>query len=273
MESVTAALRSRLRLFSALGLAAFAVLALSGCQSASMLGKGGGDALITGSTGEPSFKETSAAAKRWQADPGDIQAGLRYASMLKNMQQNGKALDVLAELARRNPQNGELLAMYGKELAEAGRGKEAAEVLKPLAASGKADWKVHSALGSALDQQGQHAEARQAYQMALQQRPEEISVHNNLGMSFALEGNLKEAENTLRRTAALPAAARQPRVRQNLALVVGLQGRFDEAREIASKDLPPQQIEANMAYLKSMLAQPNTWQQLKPHADGAAGSG
>jgi Flp pilus assembly protein TadD len=57
-------------------------------------------------------------------------------------------------------------------------------------------------------------------------------------------------------------------VRQNLALVVGLQGRFDEARQIASADLPPDQVEANMAYLQKMLAQPNTWQQL---ADKPAG--
>jgi len=45
--------------------------------------------------------------------------------------------------------------------------------------------------------------------------------------------------------------------------VVGLQGRFEEASAIASKDLPPQQVEANMAYLKTMLSQPNTWQQLQ----------
>ena len=53
------------------------------------------------------------------------------------------------------------------------------------------------------------------------------------------------------------------RLRQNLALVVGLQGRFDEAKQIASKDLPPVQVEANMTFLRTMLAQPDSWQQLK----------
>jgi len=52
-------------------------------------------------------------------------------------------------------------------------------------------------------------------------------------------------------------------VRQNLALVVGLQGRFDEARSIASKDLPPDEVDANLAYLQQMLSQPNTWAQLQ----------
>ena len=57
--------------------------------------------------------------------------------------------------------------------------------------------------------------------------------------------------------------ANAPRVRQNLALVVGLQGRFDEARKIASEDLPPNEVEANLAYLQQMLSQPNTWKQLQ----------
>jgi Flp pilus assembly protein TadD len=62
---------------------------------------------------------------------------------------------------------------------------------------------------------------------------------------------------------AQPAAASNPRIRQNLALVVGLQGRFDEAKKIASEDLPPDQVEANMAYLQQMLASQNTWAKLK----------
>ena len=42
-----------------------------------------------------------------------------------------------------------------------------------------------------------------------------------------------------------------------------LQGRFDEAKKIASEDLPPDQVEANMAYLQQMLASSNTWAKLK----------
>jgi Flp pilus assembly protein TadD len=42
-------------------------------------------------------------------------------------------------------------------------------------------------------------------------------------------------------------------VRQNLALVVGLQGRFAEAESIVKADLPPDEATANVAYLKQML--------------------
>jgi Flp pilus assembly protein TadD len=84
-----------------------------------------------------------------------------------------------------------------------------------------------------------------------------------MGMSYALEGKLPEAEKILRLAVSNSNAEKLPRIRQNLALVVGLQGRFDEARTIASQDLPPDQVEANLAYLQQMLAQPNTWAQLQ----------
>ena len=81
-------------------------------------------------------------------------------------------------------------------------------------------------------------------------------------MSFALQGKLPEAEKVLKIALAESGSAAVPRVRQNLALVVGLQGRFDEARKIAAADLPPDQVEANLAYLQQMLAKPNTWAEL-----------
>jgi Flp pilus assembly protein TadD len=42
-------------------------------------------------------------------------------------------------------------------------------------------------------------------------------------------------------------------VRQNLALVVGLQGRFAEAESIARADRPAEEAAANVAYLKQLL--------------------
>ena len=47
-------------------------------------------------------------------------------------------------------------------------------------------------------------------------------------------------------------------MRQNLALVVGLQGRFAEAEKIARADLSPEEAAANVAYLRQMLASRRT---------------
>jgi Flp pilus assembly protein TadD len=71
-----------------------------------------------------------------------------------------------------------------------------------------------------------------------------------------LSKDLPKAEETLRQALASPGAS--ARVRQNLGLVVGLQGRFAEAETIVKADLPPDQAAANVAYLKEMLNRNDT---------------
>jgi Flp pilus assembly protein TadD len=96
-----------------------------------------------------------------------------------------------------------------------------------------------------LDQLGRHQDAQRHYLTALKIVPNEPSVLSNLGLSYALSKDLKNAEATLRLAVAQHSA--DPRVRQNLALVIGLEGRFGEAEQIARADLPPDQAAANGA--------------------------
>ena len=241
--------------------------AISACQSKTA-SLGSLDGLNTASTSPASFKKTTELGNRWQGDQKNVGLGLAYAAELEKLGQIDQQLQVLAALSAQNPQNADLQAVYGKKLIAAGRSGEAIQVLKIVADNGTGDWRILSALGSAYDQQGQYSAARGTYQKALALQPNQISVLNNMGMSHALEGNLKQAEQTLRSAMALPEGKSLPRLRQNLALVVGLQGRFEESRQIASEDLPPEEVEANMAYLQKMLSQPNTWQQLSGDAQG-----
>jgi Flp pilus assembly protein TadD len=113
-----------------------------------------------------------------------------------------------------------------------------------------------SVQGAVLDEMGRHDEAQRHYLTALKIVPNEPSVLSNLGLSYALSKDLTKAEQTLRQAAAQQPA--DPRVRQNLALVVGLQGRFAEAENIARADLPPDQAAANVAYLRQMLSHKTT---------------
>jgi Flp pilus assembly protein TadD len=114
------------------------------------------------------------------------------------------------------------------------------------------DWRILSVQGTALDQLGKHQEARSYYESALRISPDEPSVLSNLGLSYVLSRDLPKAEATLRRAQATGRA--DGRVRQNLALAVGLQGRFAEAETIARADLPADEAAANVAILKQMLA-------------------
>ena len=114
------------------------------------------------------------------------------------------------------------------------------------------DWRILSVQGTALDRLGRHDEARRYYANALKIKPDEPSVLSNLGMSYVLSKQLAKAEETLRR--AYGSARADTRIRQNLALAVGLQGRFAEAESIVNAGLPAEEAAANVAYLKQMLA-------------------
>lgn len=235
---------------------------LPGCsKTGSQLGSAT-SSLNTASTTPVSLNALADLNDKWQANPKDVGKGLAYASGLESMGQTDQALGVYQRLSESDPSNAKIAGLYGRKLVAAGKAEQAIPILEGAEQQGETDWRVMSALGTAYDQQGQYQKARQQYARALATDPQNPTVMNNLAMSYALEGNLKEAEKELRAADALPRSKSEPRIRQNLALVVGLQGRFDEATKLAQQDLPPQQVEENMAYLKKMLSQPNTWQQI-----------
>jgi Flp pilus assembly protein TadD len=194
---------------------------------------------------------------RYKANPGDAKAALGYAQALRATGQRAQAVAVLQQASIRNPHNMELLGAYGRALADAGQYAEALDALSRAHTPDNPDWRILNAQGAVLDQMGRHLEAQRHYSAALKIEPNEPSVLSNLGLSYALEKHLKRAEATLRNAVAQPNAS--PKVRQNLALVVGLEGRFAEAERIASADLPANEAAANVAYLRQMLSKQNAW--------------
>ena len=125
------------------------------------------------------------------------------------------------------------MAGYGRALADNGNFQQAFDVLNRAHSPDNPDWRILSVQGTALDQLGRHDEARRYYDSALKIVPGEPSVLSNLGLSYMLSKDLPKAEETLRQAYASGRA--DARVRQNLALVVGLQGRFAEAESIVKR--------------------------------------
>jgi Flp pilus assembly protein TadD len=202
--------------------------------------------------------------ERYRANPKDAEAGLRYGQALRASGQRTQATAVLEQASLANPGNKQLLAAYGRALADNGNFQQAFDVLSRAHSPDNPDWRILSVQGTALDQLGKHTEARGYYASALRIAPDEPSVLSNLGMSYVLSRDLPKAEETLRKAQATGRA--DARVRQNLALAVGLQGRFAEAETIARADLPADEAAANVAYLKQMLARkdPRTAARGKP---------
>jgi Flp pilus assembly protein TadD len=209
--------------------------------------------------------------QQYRADPSNVDITLRYAQALRATGQRAQAVAVLERISLQNPKNKTVLGEYGRALAEAGDYNQALEVLGRAHTPDQPDWRILSAQGAVLDQMGHYTEAQRYYLTALKIVPDEPSVLSNLGLSYALSKDLPLAEATLRRAVAQHPA--DPRVTQNLALVVGLQGRFAEAEQIASADLPADQAAANVAYLRQMLAHKSDLQKAAlPPAHAPAGS-
>lgn len=189
--------------------------------------------------------------ERYRANPRDAEAGLRYGQALRASGQRAQAAAVLEQATIANPGNKALLAGYGRALGDNGSFQLSFDVLTRAHSPENPDWRILSVQGTDLDQLGRHGEARRYYASALKIVPEEPSVLSNLGLSYVLSKDLPKAEEVLRRAYASTKA--DARVRQNLGLVVGLQGRFAEAEAIVKADLPPDEAAANAAYLKQML--------------------
>jgi Flp pilus assembly protein TadD len=208
---------------------------------------------------------TRSAGDRYAKNPKDRTAGLQYATVLRMTGKSTQALAVMRQVAILHPNDRDVLAAYGKAQAGAGELEQALGTIARAQTPDRPDWKLKSAEGAILDQLGRAEQARAAYREALDIKPNEPSVLSNLGMSYLLTRDLKTAETYLRSAISQPGA--DSRVRQNLALVVGLQGRFQEAEVIARQELTAEQADANMSYLKAMLAQDNNWQKLSAKDD------
>jgi hypothetical protein len=92
---------------------------------------------------------------------------------------------------------------------------------------------------------------RRSHERALALSPGQPSVTSNLAMAHAANGEAPRAEAVLRKIAESPDA--DPRVRQNLALVLGLQGKYDEARAVSARDIPQDTASANVEYVRQMV--------------------
>lgn len=196
----------------------------------------------------------------YKRNPKDRDAGLTYALLLRMTGRDEQALAVMRQMVIYHPTDNGVLSAYGKALASTGNLKEALGVIERAQRPDRPDWRLLSAQGAILDQLEQPQQAREYYRKALDIAPNEPTVLLNLGMSYLLTNDLAAAETYLRKANQQPAA--DSRVRQNLALVVGLQGRFEEAEQIASAELPPAEARANVDYLRQMLTQQNAWKEL-----------
>jgi Flp pilus assembly protein TadD len=238
-------------------LAGVAALALSACASnrTSMQ-----DPITTGSISGDAASLAQMAA-RYKAHPRDKVTIIYYAAALRAAGQPEQAASVIENGLTVHRDDLDLRIAYAKALTAAGRFSQALTVADDAIDPASPDWNALLVKGAILDQNGRNDEARALYTQALLIAPNESSLEANLGLSYAMTNDLEKAEQHLRKAVTMRGANGQ--VRQNLALVLGLQGRFDESRALFARDLPPEQVEANMSYIRALLTQQNRWDLIK----------
>lgn len=194
---------------------------------------------------------------RYKSNPRDRNTVILYTAALRAAGQPQQAAAALEQAIGLYPNDVELSVAYAKALVAMGSFEQSVAVIDRTLRPEAPDWNALLVKGAALDQMGRNAEARALYAQAATIAPGEAAIEANMGLSYAMTSDLPSAEQHLRRAVQMRGATSQ--TRQNLALVVGLQGRFDECRALYAAELPPEQVEANMAYVRALLTQQNRW--------------
>jgi Flp pilus assembly protein TadD len=190
-------------------------------------------------------------AKAYTQNPKDPRTALAYASKLKAAGQKQQALAVLQQAAAANEGNRSLLSEYGRLALELEQVSLAQGLLEQADDASHPDWRVLSARGTVFAKQGKYRDAIPYYERALALAPGQPSVLNNLALAQAMEGDAEKAETLLKQ--AVATGNQEARIHQNLALVLSLQGKYDEAKLTGARLLPADQVVANVDYVKSMV--------------------
>ena len=209
--------------------------------------------------------------RRYERNPGEKAASIEYARALRALTRYNEAVAVIQTAAIKSPKDFDILGEYGKALADAGQLAQAKDVLSRAYTPDNPKWDVMSVQGSVAERLGDHQSAMQFYREALKIAPGEPSVLTNMGLSLALNRQLPEAERALRQAVASPRA--DARMRGDLALILALQGKFAEAEQIARTDLSAQAAHANVEAIRLMIAQSDTWRELRTPARTAKPNG
>jgi Flp pilus assembly protein TadD len=243
-----------------------ALIPLGGCRSSDdVTGSINGPSAALPTSDEALRAYADEVGKRYDDDPGGKAISIKYAKALRALGRYSQAVAVMQAAAVKAPKDMDVLGAYGKALADAGQLQQAADVLSRSYTPEQPNWSSMSTQGSVSDQLGDHVQAQKYYHDALQIAPNQPEVLSNLGLSYALNKQLPEAEQTLRQAAAQPTADR--RVRDNLALVLALEGKFAEAQQVNERDMSPEAAAANVAAVRQMIAQSNSWREIQA-ADG-----
>lgn len=190
-------------------------------------------------------------SNEYKKDPANLDITVSFMRALRGINSHDRVAEIASAAIPIHPTGYQLYLELGRSFMAQERFNDAAQAFARSAdLSPETDAAPLAALGLAFDRMEDHRQAQQAYELALEREPNRVSTLSNYGLSLALTGQIKTAETTLRRAVEAPGA--DGRVRQNLALILGLQGRFDDMVAV-DPNAPIRTVEANQAALREMM--------------------
>jgi Flp pilus assembly protein TadD len=183
------------------------------------------------------------------ANPNDIRPLLGLGDSLLAISANADAAQAFSSALAIDPNNLEALRGLGHARILMGQPQFAVTQYQTAVRIAPKDIRSLNGLGVAQDMVGDHAAAQATYKQVLALDPNNQSAKNNLALSLALTGDNAGAIEILED---LSKSAGSTTVnRQNLALVYGVSGQLDQARQVSSADLPPDAVDRNIAAMRA----------------------
>ena len=227
-------------------------LLVTGCASGGF-GKSGGkkEALIRVAEGARKTGNAESAInfynKVLEADPENTRAYLGIAEAYIDLKLLDAALESVKKAEKYNANPKKTCYLKGKVYLLLGKADKAE---KEFLKSESID--ALNALGALYDTKGDHKKAQDYYKQVIAKNPEYIDAYNNMGLSLMLCNKYKDAIFYLESACTLPDASIVNR--GNLALVYGLSGNLEKAKEIYAGDFEGEVLEQKIAYLQDLIA-------------------
>lgn len=193
-------------------------------------------------------------AEQAEINPMDPVAGVRAAQALREMGQYDQSVDMAQRVLLVQPANYDAMLEVGRGHIARGQAFYGIDALEQAARLRRDDWRPWSLLGTAYEQVRRGEDARTAWAHALSLSPDNPDVLANMAVAAMSKGDNASAEPLLRTAAAQPGASL--RIRLNLAMVLGLNGKMGEAEQILRRALPPEQADQNLAWLRARSGGP-----------------
>ena len=201
-----------------------------------------------------------------ELNPMDPVAGVKAAQAMRELGRYQEAAEMAERVLLVQPDNVEAMLEVGRGHIARGQAFYGVAALERARDANGRDWRAWSLLGAAYEQVRRPQDAQAAWAQALILSPDNPDVLSNMAIAAMTRGDTTAAEPLLRRAAAQPGASLK--VRLNLAMALGLNGKMGEAEAMMRRDLPPDAADRNLEWLRARAGaaapdQARTWGSLQ----------